>query len=220
MRGRTYETLSTESRGIRETLIPRGENMKEKEKKFKVPVAFLIRLPLIIGTIILIAFIALKFGGAFEEGETEIVTESTLIKTVDIAELSTAEFTYNGIADIPKSEGSDKIKCRVRYEAKVKASVNMEDIKFEIDDENKTVKPILPEITLTPVLDDQEGFSFIPEDSDVDLQEVMEVCKEDVTNEANETSELTKSAEENLKDTIQALTYPILNSKGYTLVWE
>ncbi len=191
-----------------------------KENRIKIPMNLLIRLPLIVGIIILLGVIIAKMGGRFEEGETTIITDSTLVKTVDIAELSTAEFIYNGIAEIPKKEGSDKIKCRVRYEAKVKASVNMKDIKFDIDEEKKTVKPTLPEITLKPVLDNEKGFSFIPEGSEVDLKEVMKVCKEDVTNEANNAPELRESAEENLKDIIQALTYPLLNSKGYTLVWE
>lgn len=195
--------------------------MEEKKKiKIKIPSKLWVHLPWIVGVVILLGAIVLKMGGAFEKGETTIITKATLIDTVDIAELSTAEFIYNGIAEIPKSEKSDKIKCRVRYSAKVKASVTMTDIDFKIDRENKTVKPILPEIKLDTILDDQEGFSFIPENSDVDLQEVMEFCKKDVTDEATQTSELYESAEKNLKDIIQALTYPLLNSEGYTLVWE
>lgn len=196
------------------------EEKMEEKKKIKIPTKLLIQLPLIAGVVILLGFIVLKMGGGFKKGETTIITKSTLIDTVDIAELSTAEFIYNGIAEIPKSEKSDKIKCRVRYSAKVKASVTMTDIDFKIDRDNKTVKPILPEIKLDAILDDQEGFSFIPENSDVDLQEVMEFCKNDVTDEATQTLELYDSAEENLKDIIQALTYPLLNSEGYTLVWE
>ena len=198
--------------------------MEKAKKKRKInPKKLIAYLPIIIvvlGVVFLVAVIGLKKLGAFEEGKTTILTESTLVDSVDIADLSTAEFTYNGIANIYKSENSDKIKCRVRYEAKVKASVNMEDIKFTIDDENMTVKPTLPKITLKAVLDDQEGFSFIPEDSNVDIQDVLKVCEEDVTNEATQTSELYDSAEENLKDVIEALTLPIINSKGYTLIWE
>ena len=162
----------------------------------------------------------MKSGGYFKEGETKTITKTTLMDTVDIAELSTAEFTYNGIAEIPKNKKSKKIKCRVQYEAKVKASVNMEDIDFEIDNEAKTVKPVLPKIKLTATLDDQKGFSFLPEDTKVDMQEVLKACKKDVMGEAKQASELYNSAEENLKDIIQALTYPIITSKGYTLIWE
>lgn len=192
----------------------------EKKKKAKITTKLLIQLPLIFGIAILVFFVVLKTRGAFNEGKTTIITKSTLIDAVDIAELSTAEFTYNGIAEIPKNKTSHKIKCQVRYNAKVKASVNMEDIDFVIDNDNKTIQPILPKIKLIATLDDQDGFSFIPTDSNIDLQEAMEVCKKDVTNEATQASELYNSAEENLRDIIQALTYPIINSKGYTLVWE
>lgn len=190
------------------------------KKKGKILTKFLIQLPLVFGIIILVGVIVLEAIGAFKEGDTTIITKSTLIDMVDIAELSTAEFTYNGIAEIPKSENFDKIKCRVRYNAKVKASVNMKDIDFVIDDDNKTIKPILPKIKLEAILDDKVGFSFIPEDSSVDLQEVIDACKRDVTNEAEQTSAIYDSAEENLRDVIQALTYPIISSKGYKLDWE
>lgn len=180
-----------------------------------------IQLPLIFGALIFIGIMALKAGGAFSVGETTIITTSTLIDAVDIAELSTAEFTYNGIAEY-KNDDSDEVKCRIRYQAKVKASVNMEDIDFIVDEENKTITPVLPEIKLEPTLDGEKGFSGIPEKKfkDLDLSEIMEVCQKDVKDEASQTSELRDSAEENLKDIIQALTYPIVNSKGYTLVWE
>lgn len=190
-------------------------------EKAKISTKLLLRLPfVVIGIVILIFTFVLKANGAFEEGKTQIITKSTLIDAVDIAELSTAEFTYNGIAEIPKSKNSDKIKCRVRYKAKVKAFINMEDIDFIINNDNNTIKPILPKIKFNAVLDDQDGFSFIPIDSNVDLQEAIEVCKKDVTTETMQASKLYSSAEENLKDIIQALTYPIIQAKGYTLVWE
>ena len=191
-----------------------------KKKKVKISTKYLVWLPLVLGIVILVGSIILKMNGVFEKGKTTIITKSTLIDTVDIAELSTAEFTYNGIAEIPENKKSDKIKCRVRYKAKVKDSVNMEDIDFDIDDANKTVKPNLPEIELEAIIDDQEGFSFIPEKSTVDLQEVIKVCKKDVTVEAEQASELYDSAEENLKDIVQALTYPVIKSKGYKLIWK
>ena len=95
----------------------------------------------------------------------------------------------------------------------------MEDIDFVIDKKAKNVTPVLPEIQFKATLNDQEGLSFIPEGSKIDLQEVREICKEDVLNEATRTSELYDSAVDNLKDIIQALTYPLLQNKGYTLIW-
>ena len=122
--------------------------MKRKEISRK----FYIQLPIIIGIIGLLIVVFLKVGENLKkERNTKIITEATLIDVVDIAELSTAEFIYNGIAEIPKKEHSNEILCRVRYKAKVKASINMEDIKFDIDDKKKKITPILPKIKITPI---------------------------------------------------------------------
>ena len=187
------------------------------KKRIKIPVVW---LPFIIGVILLALVSSLKLNGFFEKEEPEIITNSTLTSTVDVSELSTAEFIYNGIAQIPESEDSDTVKCSVRYKATVKASINMKEISFDIDQEEKTVKPSLPGISLKATLDNQEGLSFIPENSKIDLQEAMAACEKDVTQEAGENKELYKSAKENLQDVIEALTYPVLNAKGYSIVWE
>lgn len=186
----------------------------------KISIKSLIWVPLIAGIVFLILVSVLKLNGVFEKKEPEIITNSTLMRTVDVSELSTAEFIYNGIAEIYEGDDADIVKCRVRYKARVKAAINMDEITFDIDDEKKTVRPSLPEISLKASLDDQEGLSFIPENSKIDLQEAMEACEKDVTAEAKENEELYQSAEENLQDVIEALTYPILNAKGYSLVWE
>ena len=70
-----------------------------EKKKISIPIKLIIRLPLILGIIILATCIILKGIGFFKEGKTTIITSSTLIDTVNIAELSTSEFTYNGIAE-------------------------------------------------------------------------------------------------------------------------
>ena len=188
----------------------------------KISIKSLIWVPLIAGIAFLILVSVLKLNGVFEKKEPEIITNSTLMRTVDVSELSTAEFIYNGIAEIYEGDDADTdtVKCRVRYKARVKAAINMDEITFDIDDEKKTVRPSLPRISLKASLDNQEGLSFIPENSKIDLQEAMEACEKDVTAEAKENEELYQSAEENLQDVIEALTYPILNAKGYSLVWE
>ena len=139
---------------------------------------------------------------------------------MDIAELSTAQFTYNGIAEVYKSKDSDKIKCRIRYEAIVKAGVNMDEIDFKIDPEKKTVKPILPQIQLTANIVDENKLSFIPEDTKIEMREALLACENDVQDEVVASTELYDSAEENLKDIIEALIYPIVEPMEYEIVWE
>ena len=88
------------------------------------------------------------------KGET-IVTESTLEKAVEVSDLSVAEYNYNGVYE-HHEEDSDKVDYRIKYNAVVKVGINMGDIKFTIDEENKTVTPVLPELTINDVIVDTQ----------------------------------------------------------------
>lgn len=180
----------------------------------------LLYTPIIIGVMLVIVFGYVRFSGMLDEGEEKILVRSTLMDAIDVTELSTSQFTYNGIAKIYEEDDSSEIKCHVRYSAKVKAGIDMNDVDFEIDNENKTVKPILPVIKITTNLVEEESLSFIPENVTINLQEVLTACKNDATQEASKSEELFESAEENLKSTIEALLYPILDANGYTIIWD
>jgi hypothetical protein len=177
-------------------------------------------LPIILGIIVLVVGGIFRFSGVLEKGEEKVLVRSTLMDAIDITELSTSQFTYNGIAKIYKNEDLSKIKCHVRYSAKVKAGIDMSEVDFEIDDINKTVKPILPNIQITTHLVEEKSLSFIPNHVNVDLKEVLTACKKDASQEALKSEQLMESSEENLKSIIEALIYPILESHGYTIVWE
>ena len=147
-----------------------------------------------------------------------IVTESTLEKAVEVSDLSVAEYTYNGIYEHQK-EDSDKIDYRIKYNATVKVGINMGDIKFTIDEENKTVTPILPELTVNDVIVDTESLGYMPENADVEVNEAIKYCKQDVQSEAGESEQLKEVANENLQSVIEALIKPLLDSAGYTIKW-
>lgn len=95
----------------------------------------------------------------------------------------------------------------------------MEDVKFDIDKKNKTVKPILPEIKVNIATPDEESFRYIPQNPDMSMKDIITLCKEDAINEANNSELLYQTAEENLQSVIEALLSPILESSGYTIVW-
>ena len=52
---------------------------------------------------------------------------------------------------------------------------------------------------------DPDSLSFIPQNPDVELKDIMTVCKEDALKEASESKELYQTAEENLQSAIEAL---------------
>ena len=49
----------------------------------------------------------------------------------------------------------------------------MEDVKFKIDEEKKTVTPILPEIEINIATLDENSISYIPKNPDLSLKEVI-----------------------------------------------
>ena len=104
------------------------------KKKRIIPIIAGLAIIIIIATII-IPIIANKSNSA------KIVTSSQLEKAVNISDLSTAEFVYNGIAEKYKDDNPEKEKYNIKYDASVKVGINMNDIDFNIDISNKTITP-------------------------------------------------------------------------------
>ncbi|MGB4661749.1 MAG: DUF4230 domain-containing protein [Mobilitalea sp.] len=177
-------------------------------------------IPFLIGLIAMVSIIGAKQISLFDKGEVMIITSSTLTDAIDISNLSTAQFTYNGIAEVYKDDKKSKIKCYIRYNATVKAGIDMNSVIFDIDDNNKTVKPILPEINITSNTVDEKSLSFIPNDADMNLKDALIACQNDALSESKESSELLVSAEDNLKSIIEALLLPIVTPQEYTIIWD
>ena len=160
-----------------------------------------------------------RFGLLNRAGSVKIDTSSLLTDAIDIAELSTAEFRYRGIADIYSDENRTQLRCRVCYNAIVKAGIDMKKVKFDVDPESKVVIATLPEIDLKVTIIDEQSMALLPSDADVGIDSMLRFSKEDAESEARESSELISTAQENLKTTIEGLLFPILKAQGYSLAW-
>lgn len=160
-----------------------------------------------------------RFGLLNRAGSVKIDTSSLLTDAIDIAELSTAEFRYRGIADIYSDENRTQLRCRVCYNAIVKAGIDMKKVKFDVDPESKVVTATLPEIDLKVTIIDEQSMALLPSDADVGIDSMLRFSKEDAESEARESSELISTAQENLKTTIEGLLFPILKAQGYSLAW-
>ncbi|MCD8019886.1 MAG: DUF4230 domain-containing protein, partial [Clostridiales bacterium] len=145
----------------------------------------------------------------------DVVTSSQLEKAIDMDQLSTAEFVYNGIAEKYREKNPEKIQCYISYHATVKVGIQMDDIEFDINQDEKTITPILPSIEVNIADVEEDSISYIPKNPDLELKEVYSLCKEDAINEANNSEELYEMAEENLQSVIEALLTPILSKSGY-----
>lgn len=182
------------------------------KKKRIIPIIAGLAIIIIIATII-IPIIANKSNSA------KIVTSSQLEKAVNISDLSTAEFVYNGIAEKYKDDNPEKEKYNIKYDASVKVGINMNDIDFNIDNSNKTITPILPEIKINSISVDESSLSYIPKNPDMELNEILDCCQIDAQNEASNTDELYDTAKENLQTVVEALLKPITDTKGYKIKW-
>lgn len=149
---------------------------------------------------------------------TKIVTISTLKQVVNISDLSTARYTYNGIA--VKKDDDGNVICHVYYEAYVDAGIDMSKIEFAIDEEEKTICPALPEIAVEDPVVDSSSVVFFETNPNISLSEVIEICEKDALDEVNASKQIIQTAEENLRSTIEALLTPLTKSEGYSIRWD
>lgn len=155
----------------------------------------------------------------FIDGQTgtEYLTSAQLEKVVCVSKLSTAEYVYNGIADVADDNGN--IVQHIKYDAKVSAGVDMTQIRFEVDNDKKTVTPVLPVITIDDPEIDHSSFDYLPSNPDMDLKDIISVCKKDARDEITEQGDIYNTATANLKTAVEALTLPLIEDYGYTIVW-
>ncbi len=96
----------------------------------------------------------------------------------------------------------------------------MQSITFDINEKSKTVTPKLPEPTIINTIIDSSSLDFFEANPSMEIDEVISLCKKDALRETKANGNITRVAKENLRNTIQALSEGILQSKGYTLTWD
>ena len=151
------------------------------------------------------------------QNKTTYFTSSQLSKIVNINKLSTATYRHSGIADKYNDKG--EVEYHVYYESTVDASYDMGAIDFEIDNDAKTIKPILPEPTIGDPNIDTASIDYLPKDPNASIRDVETICKEDARAEAKSAGGILYTAHENMKRIIDALLKPIVSEDGYEIIW-
>ena len=155
--------------------------------------------------------------------EASIITISTIDKIVHVSELSTFSAVYNGIAEVKNESDSEKTDYYVAYEAKVKAGLDFNQIQSEVDEENKTVKITLPDITIQDVNVDIASMDFIFVNKKLNQSAVsadaFRACEQDAEQESAEKEDIYELAKQNAVNVVTALTQPIVEQldDSYTL---
>lgn len=215
----TLELEKERNKGARER-----ERTRRRKERWKT-ISPYITGKSVVGAIVAVIALGFVLTGfvipAFAPSNTDIqyLTSSQLEKVVYVSKLSTAVYVYNGIAEIPDENGS--VTQRISYCSTVRAGVeDMGDITFLVDDHEKTVTPVLPEIVIGEPSVDGSSFDYMPRNPNMELAEIMRVCTEDAHNEVQKQTDIRNTAESNLKKTVEALTLPLINNAGYSLVWD
>ena len=204
------------SRTERQYASPRGEGGRGIGQK----------LFCLLSTLVLAAvgflFVSRQFSSA------AVVSATAALKDVlDIDELSTAEFIYNGIAQVPEDDNPEKVRFYVCYNSTVKVGISLEEVSIlSIDQQENTVRVSVPSVAMIgePIIDHNHlscmkpgvFSSFSP--NDYDFKVAYEACLQDAAREASSSADLFAAAEDNLKTTLQALLVPIVGD-GFTYEW-
>lgn len=193
------------------------EEKKSKDKKNAIVKLTKLKFKIIATVIILVVvFVAgmVVYRNATTEKEAKIVTKSTLEKIINVSDLSTYEATYNGITAVASESNPGDMDYYVSYEADVKAGFNFDEIKVNVDDEEKKIQIIIPDIEITDVTVYAESMDFIftnkkADDSTV-TQEAYKACREDVERESKKEKAIYDLAKQNAVNVMKALTSPFV----------
>ena len=156
----------------------------------------------------------------------EIVTISTLQKIVNISNLSTVKFVYNGSTGV---SNGDKTDYYVSYKSIVSVGVDFSKITMEKDPVENKIYVNVPSPDITDISVDIESLDFIFTNKKADklsvLQTAYEKCIEDVKNEckSEENAKMFALAKKGVEDTIRALADPIIeqfSDKKYKIIFD
>ena len=168
---------------------------------------------LAVAAVIAFGFFGFVLPWMADSHETQYLATSDLKSAVDIDSLSTIDYTYHGIAEKHgKFLWQDRVDYRVKYEAHIRASYTLSDIQFEFDKEDGVVTAYLPEAQIGDPQLDSSKFGYLPESATADMKDVIALCREDAANEVDK-EEIKEQAEASLKDTVKALTLPLIGDE-------
>lgn len=187
--------------------------IKENKKlSFKKLIKYIISACFIIVAAIVFLFVKEKMFN--RESKTEIISRSTLEKVINVSDLSTFEAIYNGIAVVTNEEKPENIDYYVSYEAKVKAGIDFEQVKLEVNEAEKIITVTLPEVKITDVNVDIASLDYIFMNKRANTETVSaqayKKCIDDVTKESNSTTAIYELAKQNARNIVEALIKPFV----------
>lgn len=146
-----------------------------------------------------------------EEGKVTTISSMSLEKVFEINELSTSQYTYNAIARAYDEDGTD-VRYYVAYEGKVTVGIDFGKLKYDIDEEEKTITVMVPEIEIHDKTVDPGTLKFIFKESKSETetihQEAFSLCEKDLEERVVQEEALLEQAKQNTIAVVQALVEP------------
>lgn len=192
--------------------------IKRKTQRRIVAVAVVLALVLAVGI-----WAGLKLATT-EEPEADVITVSTLTKIIQTSDLSTYRTNYNGVATALDEKSPDKVDYYVSYQATVEAGIDFRQTDIQVDSASKTVVITLPEVTITHTEVDPATLDYIFVDKKAETptvsEQALKLCEADVAQETANLDGLLNPARENARNTILALTQPLISQgdPDFTLI--
>ena len=200
--------------------MSRGRQKRKKQNRHRL-------LRKIVPVVCIAVVVALVFFGkdkiaiAFNKQQSPtatVVSAPMLEKVIKESKISTFTAVYNGIAEVPDAENPDEISYYVRYEARVRAGFDLNDLKLDTD--GTTILVTIPSITLdTPNVDigslDRMNVTKTDKLSELNGEEYR-ICEADAADEASKKDAIIDLAEENAENVIRGLMQPFLDGINYT----
>ncbi|MCR5608047.1 MAG: DUF4230 domain-containing protein [Lachnospiraceae bacterium] len=143
---------------------------------------------------------------------SKIAAEPKLIKVIKMGELNTYQVDYDGVVTVysnSKKKDKKEVAYYVAYNAQIKAGIDTEKVKLDVDDENHKVIITLPEVEIEDNVNvdiTTLKYMFIDEDANDKTvsQEAYKACINDAKKEANKDKNIKKYAKENVENSIRA----------------
>lgn len=197
-----------------EKIIINGET-NSAIQKFRI-----LKLKLHTKIIVLLILLILLIGGILlsiihsNNSQLTTISKSSLLKVVDISELSTVDYTYNAIAT--KHNENNEAMYYVAYEGIVTAGIDFNEIGFDIIESDKTIKITLPEVKIHDININIGTMEYIftkgKYETESISQEAHKLCIDDLESRIENEDMLYSIAKENAISSINALFKPWLDT--------
>jgi len=189
----------------------RKKMRKEKTHGFFKRMRLQTKIIIILSSIIIVGGACFILNAQNKEGQLTTISKSSLQKIIEINELSTVDYTYNATVT-QYSEDSQDIKYHVAYEGTVTAGIDFHEIQIDINEDEKKITIVVPEVEIQGVRVDMGTMDYIftkdKYETETISQEAYKLCKNDLEKRIEQEELLYTTAKENAISSVEALFKP------------